>query len=81
MSMLTIFIMMTTSGWMYVMYDGIYSTKADHAPERNEKIYFGYFFIAIMIITSFFIQKLFIGVVVSTYNNVKELQSKDYLLT
>jgi len=73
--------MMTTSGWMYVMFDGIESTEVDFSPERNNKIYFGYFFILIMVVTSFFVMKLFIGVVVFTYGQVKEKQSKDYLLT
>jgi hypothetical protein len=51
----TIFMMMTTSGWMYVMYDGIYSTEIDRSPERNYHIYYGYYFILVMIVSSFFI--------------------------
>jgi hypothetical protein len=79
--MLTIFMMMTTSGWMYVMYDGIFSTYVDHNPQTNFNIYYGYYFILIMIISSFFLQKLFIGIIISKYSIVRDKQSKDHILS
>ena len=53
--MLTVFMMMTTSGWMYVMYDGIYTTEINGSQDRNAHLGYGILFIITMVITSFFL--------------------------
>ena len=81
MANLTIFHMMTTAGWAEVMYNGINARGPDLVGERMHRPLRGYFFLVIMLVTSFFVRKLFIGIVISTYNRVKERQSKDYLIS
>lgn len=73
--------MMTTAGWAEVMYNGISSRGPDLVGEYMFKPMKGYFFILIMIVTSFFVKNLFIGIVIATYNRVRERQSKDYLIS
>jgi len=81
MANLTIFHMMTTAGWAEVMYNGINARGQDLVGERMHRPFRGYFFLVVMLVTSFFVRKLFIGIVISTYNRVKERQSKDYLIS
>jgi len=40
-----------------------------------------FFFVVFMVIGSFFILNLFVGVVISTYNREKERLGKDFMLS
>jgi hypothetical protein len=43
--------------------------------------YYTFFFVAFIIVGSFFMLNLFIGVIISTYNKGKEAYGKNFLLT
>jgi hypothetical protein len=68
---LSLFIMMTTEGWLEVMYSGIDATGIDKQPEKNHSPALALFFIAFMIIGSMLIFNLFVGVVIDNFNKIK----------
>jgi hypothetical protein len=51
-AMLTLFQMMTTEGWVEVMYNGIDSTGIDNEPTKNADLSTIIFFLAFMIVGS-----------------------------
>ena len=80
-AMISMFGMITTEGWLDVMFAVVDSNKIDYVPERNLNpgyiVYFGIF----MIVGSLFILNLFVGVVISTFNVEKEKLSHNGLMT
>lgn len=79
--MISMFGMITTEGWLDVMFAVVDSNKIDLVPERNLHpgyiVYFGIF----MIVGSLFILNLFVGVVINTFNVEKEKLSHNGLMT
>lgn len=78
---MTLFEMSTTEGWIQVMNLGIDSRGIDKQPKENQNRANSIYFILFIIIGSFFILNLFVGVVISTFNLEKENLGKNYLLT
>jgi len=64
--------MMTTEGWMSVMYNGIDAAGIDMQPQKNNQTYYVSYFVAYMIIGSQFIINLFVGVVIDNFTKIKE---------
>lgn len=73
--------MSTTQGWADVMYRSISSSDIDYVAVRNNNRYWILFFIAFIIVGSFFMLNLFVGVVISTFNCEKEKIGGNNLLT
>jgi len=71
-AMSTLFQMMTTEGWVNVMYNGIDSTGIDKEPSKNANVWLILYFMSFMIIGSQFIINLFVGVVIDNFNTIKE---------
>ena len=63
--------MITTEGWMSIMYNGIDATGIDLQPKENNNIFFALFFIAFMVVGSMLILNLFVGVVIDNFNKIK----------
>ena len=70
--MLILFQMMTTEGWMTVMYAGIDSRGVDLQPKKHNNLWWILYFVSFMIIGSQFIINLFVGVVIDNFNKIKE---------
>ena len=68
---LTLFEMMTTEGWLNVMYNGIDARGIDKQPKKNNSPALALFFIAFMIVGSMLIFNLFVGVVIDNFNKIK----------
>ena len=64
--------MMTTEGWMEVMYNGIDARGVDLQPKEDSQKIMSLYFVAYMIIGSQFIVNLFVGVVIDNFNKIKE---------
>lgn len=79
--MMTLFTMATTSGWSDILYQSTSATDIDYIPKRNNAIGWTFFFILFIIIGSFFLLNLFVGVVISTYNSEKDRIGGNDLLT
>mmetsp|Transcript_9191 Transcript_9191/g.12201 ORF Transcript_9191/g.12201 Transcript_9191/m.12201 type:complete len:82 (-) Transcript_9191:1829-2074(-) len=69
---MSLFIMMTTEGWLGVAYHGIDATGEDMQPKQDIGTYKIMYFIAYMIVGSMFILNLFVGVVIDNFNKIKE---------
>ena len=80
-AMVTMFGMMSTEGWLEVMWSAVDSTKVNQMPLRNNNPFFILFFSIFMIIGSLFILNLFVGVVINTFNIEKEKLSRNAQLT
>tara|TARA_B110000285_G_C14986289_1_gene543995 strand:- start:201 stop:509 length:309 start_codon:yes stop_codon:yes gene_type:complete len=71
-SFLTLFIMMTGDDWPLVMWNGVDATPSGQPPERDVGYAFRYYFMAYMVVGSIFVQNLFVGVVIDSFNRTKE---------
>ena len=63
------------------MYHGTSSSGVDLEPLHLNSIHVGFFYVIFIVVGSFFMLNLFVGVVISTYNSEKEKLGKDFLLT
>jgi thiosulfate reductase cytochrome b subunit len=64
------------------MYWALSSRDIDLVPSSgNHSIVLAVYFFLVVIVISFFIINLFVGVVVSTYNKEKEMLGSGFLLT
>ena len=79
--MLSLFEMMTTEGWLTVMFAGVDSTGIDSQPKRDSKLFSIVFFVGFMIVGSQFILNLFVGVVIDNFNKIKEKELGNIFLT
>ena len=73
--------MANTVGWAEFMYVGTSAIGIDKEPQHLNNIWIGLFYVSFIIVGSFFMLNLFVGVVISTYNKEKERLGKDILLT
>ena len=63
--------MMTTEGWMQVMYSGIDGIGIDKQPKRDSSWGWVFYFIGFIIVGHMFILNLFVGVVIDNFNHMK----------
>ena len=77
----TLFEMSTTDGWVDIMNNGVDSNGIDKQPIPRRSPIVAIYFIMFIVVGSFFILNLFVGVVISTFNLEKENLGKNYLLT
>lgn len=80
-AMKTLFQMATTSGWSDIMFTSINTTDIDSLPVHDNNLYWFLFFILFIIVGSFFLLNLFVGVVISTFNREKDKIGGNNLLT
>eukprot|EP01064_Diplonema_japonicum_P029541 TRINITY_DN4809_c0_g1_i1.p1 TRINITY_DN4809_c0_g1~~TRINITY_DN4809_c0_g1_i1.p1 ORF type:complete len:1504 (+),score=269.06 TRINITY_DN4809_c0_g1_i1:171-4682(+) len=71
-ALLTLFEVSTLELWSKIMYNTIDGTDRGHGPERNASPLVGLYFILFIIIGSFFVLNLFVGVVIFNYNVEKK---------
>ncbi|XP_068729717.1 sodium channel protein 1 brain-like [Montipora capricornis] len=75
----------TFEGWMEVMQDAVDSTDVDMQPQFENKLASYCFFVAFIVVGSFFVLNLFVGVIIDNFNSLKkkyeELNSMGMLLT
>ncbi|NWV49315.1 SCN5A protein, partial [Daphoenositta chrysoptera] len=72
----------TFKGWMDIMYAAVDSRGIDEQPEFEVRLSMYVFFVVFIIFGSFFMLNLFIGVVISNFNQQrKKISGKDLFLT
>jgi hypothetical protein len=71
-SMVTLFNVMTTEGWIGVMWNAVDSASIDGVPMKNSRPLSVFFFIFFMIVGSLFILNMFVGIVINVFNKEKE---------
>jgi hypothetical protein len=80
-AMISLFHIATTAGWAENMYRGISTTRPDYVQQNKGRSEWIVFFILFIILGSFFIQNLFVGIVITTFNREKERLGKSFLMT
>jgi len=70
----TLFEMATLEGWLDVMYTGIDAVEVDQHPRRNNDPANAIFFVMFIVVGSFFVMNLFVGVTIDKFNEMKEKQ-------
>ena len=66
-AMITMFNLMTTSGWVSTMLHGIDATAIHQAPKTDKNFSMSLFFVLFLIMGSLFVLNLFVAVVVDTF--------------
>lgn len=66
-SMVTLFNVMTTEGWIDVMWEAVDSTMIDRPPKKNNTPYAVPFFILIIFFFHLFILNMFVGIVINVF--------------
>lgn len=80
-AVVSLFTLANRVGWVDLMFRAVGSAGIDKEPIENNRPQFMLFFFVFIIVASFFVLNLFVGIVISTYNREKEKQGKDFLLT
>ncbi|GLE00148.1 hypothetical protein PINS_up008875 [Pythium insidiosum] len=71
-SAMTLFEISTTEGWTGIMYQGIDATKIGFHPVENWDRSYIAFFVAFIIMGSFFTLNLFVGAVIDNFNRMRD---------
>ena len=72
--MLTLFVVSSLEGWPDIMYQSIDATSIERGPEKDANILQGLFFVAFILIGSFFFLNFFVGVI---FLNYEEAQNEE----
>ncbi|KAJ0412146.1 hypothetical protein ATCC90586_005759 [Pythium insidiosum] len=80
-AMLTFFELSTTEGWADVMMAAVDARGIDMQPERDNNTLWVFFFVAFILIGSFFVVNLFVGIIIDNFNRMKAALGGDFMLT
>ncbi|KAE9001800.1 Sodium channel protein type 5 subunit alpha [Phytophthora rubi] len=80
-AMLTFFEISTTEGWADVMMAAIDSNGIGMQPIRDNNMLWALFFVLFIMVGSFFVVNLFIGVIIDNFNRMKSALGGDFMLT
>ncbi|KAG6970072.1 hypothetical protein JG688_00005042 [Phytophthora aleatoria] len=80
-AMLTFFEISTTEGWADVMMAAIDSNGIGMQPIRDNNMIWALFFVLFIMVGSFFVVNLFVGVIIDNFNRMKAALGGDFMLT
>ena len=69
---MTLLEMSTTEGWIDIVYAVVASNGARMEPIRDNQFFWALFFVLFMLLGSYLILNLFVGVVVDNFNSVRK---------
>lgn len=70
LALLTFFEISTTEAWTAVMYAAVDATEEDMQPIRDAHVVRVWFFMLFMLIGSYLVMNLFVGVIIDNFNKV-----------
>uniref|UniRef100_A0A7S1XCD4 Voltage-gated ion channel superfamily n=1 Tax=Tetraselmis chuii TaxID=63592 RepID=A0A7S1XCD4_9CHLO len=73
-SLITLFEMATLEMWLDIMYDAVDSTGVDQQPIRDSKLWICLVVVIFLVVCSFFVLNLFVGVTIDKFNDMKAKQ-------
>jgi hypothetical protein len=79
--MVQLFVISTTEGWLDLMNVGSDSRGINLQPKLNSRLYWQLFYVGFVIVGSFFIINLFVGIVVDAFNIEKDKLRGYFYLT
>lgn len=71
----------TTEGWLEVMYAGVDSVGIEMQPKENTNPLMCLYFISFIIVGNIFILNLFVGIVIDKFNRLKDKMNGYGLMT
>ncbi|KAE9244476.1 hypothetical protein PF004_g5659 [Phytophthora fragariae] len=80
-AMLTFFILSTSENWSEIMKAACDATSPSMQPIVNHNDVWIVFYIAFMVVGSFFVMNVFVGVIIDNFNTMKAKLGGDFLLT
>ncbi|CAN0277135.1 unnamed protein product [Pylaiella littoralis] len=79
-ALLTFFEISTTEAWTSVMYAAVDATDVDMQPIRDKNVMIVWFFMLFILIGSYLVMNLFVGVIIDNFNKMKSKAEGDGVL-
>ncbi|XP_056143611.1 voltage-dependent T-type calcium channel subunit alpha-1H [Lampris incognitus] len=76
-ALMSLFVLSCKDGWVNIMYDGLDAVGVDQQPVRNHNPWMLLFFISFLLIVSFFVLNMFVGVVVENFHKCRQDQEEE----
>ncbi|CAM4353119.1 unnamed protein product [Leuciscus chuanchicus] len=76
-ALMSLFVLSCKDGWVNIMYDGLDAVGVDQQPERNHNPWMLLYFISFLLIVSFFVLNMFVGVVVENFHKCRQDQEEE----
>ncbi|XP_061078951.1 voltage-dependent T-type calcium channel subunit alpha-1H-like [Conger conger] len=76
-ALMSLFVLSSKDGWVNIMYDGLDAVAVDQQPIRNHNPWMLLFFISFLLIVSFFVLNMFVGVVVENFHKCRQHQEEE----
>ncbi|KAM8879619.1 voltage-dependent T-type calcium channel subunit alpha-1H-like isoform 2-T2 [Spinachia spinachia] len=76
-ALMSLFVLSCKDGWVSIMYDGLDAVAVDRQPIRNNNPWMLLFFISFLLIVSFFVLNMFVGVVVENFHKCRQQQEEE----
>ncbi|KAL0992517.1 hypothetical protein UPYG_G00094400 [Umbra pygmaea] len=78
-ALMSLFVLSCKDGWVNIMYDGLDAVGVDQQPMRNHNPWMLLYFISFLLIVSFFVLNMFVGVVVENFHKCRQDQEEEEL--
>uniref|UniRef100_A0A7N6AE22 Ion transport domain-containing protein n=1 Tax=Anabas testudineus TaxID=64144 RepID=A0A7N6AE22_ANATE len=76
-ALMSLFVLSCKDGWVSIMYDGLDAVGVNQQPIRNNNPWMLLFFISFLLIVSFFVLNMFVGVVVENFHKCRQQQEEE----
>ncbi|KAG7460011.1 hypothetical protein MATL_G00216650 [Megalops atlanticus] len=76
-ALMALFVLSSKDGWVNIMYDGLDAVAVDQQPVRNHNPWMLLYFISFLLIVSFFVLNMFVGVVVENFHKCRQHQEEE----
>ncbi|XP_051987756.1 voltage-dependent T-type calcium channel subunit alpha-1I-like [Xyrauchen texanus] len=73
-ALMSLFVLASKDGWVNIMYHGLDSVGVDQQPITNNNPWMLLYFISFLLIVSFFVLNMFVGVVVENFHKCRQHQ-------
>ncbi|XP_011890003.1 PREDICTED: voltage-dependent T-type calcium channel subunit alpha-1H isoform X8 [Cercocebus atys] len=76
-ALMSLFVLSSKDGWVNIMYDGLDAVGVDQQPVQNHNPWMLLYFISFLLIVSFFVLNMFVGVVVENFHKCRQHQEAE----
>uniref|UniRef100_A0A8C0IDH0 Calcium voltage-gated channel subunit alpha1 H n=1 Tax=Bubo bubo TaxID=30461 RepID=A0A8C0IDH0_BUBBB len=76
-ALMSLFVLSSKDGWVNIMYDGLDAVGIDQQPIQNHNPWMLLYFISFLLIVSFFVLNMFVGVVVENFHKCRQHQEAE----
>ncbi|XP_073414555.1 voltage-dependent T-type calcium channel subunit alpha-1H isoform X4 [Dendrobates tinctorius] len=76
-ALMSLFVLSSKDGWVNIMYDGLDAVATNVQPIRNHNPWMLLYFISFLLIVSFFVLNMFVGVVVENFHKCRQHQEAE----